>query len=88
LFPAFTCKWQWLRSPCAFGEVRSKGLRHNGGSSIYPLFNQKNNPPSAFRCANMLAMAPLAARLLEKTTPTGLKHGSGFAHCFELDQKG
>ncbi len=33
-------------------------------------------------------MASLTARLSEKTTRIDLKHGSGFAHCFELVQKG
>ncbi len=33
-------------------------------------------------------MASLTARLSEKTTRIDLKHGSGFAHCFEIVQKG
>ncbi len=32
-------------------------------------------------------MASLTARLSEKTTRIDLKHGSGFAHCFEFVQK-
>jgi hypothetical protein len=86
---------QWLSVVVMVNVLQLLSVRtgRNGSSRSAPFGENRSKRLKTLQhitllCAEPVAMAPLAARLSEKSAPKGLKPCSGSAHCVAFNQKG